>query len=63
MRVNDGKLLPIKDVIRDLQHGSENTSCDDTIGALRAISGNEPCEEEAQLEFETESAVTMRSAA
>lgn len=63
IRVNDGKLLPIRDVIRDLQPESGVTFCDDTIGALRAISGNEPCEKETQLELETESAVTMRSAA
>ena len=59
MRVNDGKLRSIKEVIRDLQQGSDATFCDDTIGALRAISGNEPCERETQLEL----AVTMRSAA
>lgn len=59
MRVNDGKLLPIKDVIRDLQQGSDATSCHDKIDTVRAISGNEPCERETQLE----SAVTMRSAA
>ena len=62
MRVND-KLLPIKDVVRDLQQRSDATFCDETIGALRAISGNEPCEEETQLELDKESAVSMRSAA
>lgn len=63
MRANDGRLLPIKEVIRDLQQGPDFAFSDDTIGALRAISGNEPCEKETQLELETESAVTMRSAA
>jgi hypothetical protein len=62
-RVNAGKLLPFKDVIRDLKRGSDATSCDDTIDALRAISGNEQGEKETQLELETESAVTIRSAA
>jgi hypothetical protein len=63
MRVNDGMLRSIKDVIRDLQQGSDATLCDDTVDALRAISGNEPSEKETQLELETEPAVTMRSAA
>jgi hypothetical protein len=63
MRVNDGKLLPIKDVIRDLQQGSAATFCDDTIGALRAIIRNGPCEKETQLALDAESAVAMRSAA
>ncbi len=62
MRLNDGKLLPIKDVIRDLQQGSDATFCDDTMSALRAITRNGPCEKETQLELEAESAVTMRSA-
>ena len=59
MPVNNGKLLPTKDVIRDLHQGSDVTSCHDKIDTLRAIRGNEPCERETQLE----SAVTMRSAA
>ena len=62
MRVND-KLLPIKDIVRDLQEGSDATFYDDMIGALRAISGNEPCEKETQLDLETELAVSMQSAA
>jgi hypothetical protein len=63
MRVYGGRLLFINEMIRHLQCGSDATSSDDTTGALRAISGNEPCEKETQLELETESAVTMRSAA
>ena len=31
--------------------------------ALRAISGNDPCDKETRLELEAESAQTMRSAA
>ena len=50
-------------VIRDLQQGSDATFCDDTIGALRAMSGNEPCEKETQLELETGRAVSLPSAA
>lgn len=63
MRTNDGKPLPMKDVIRDLKQKSDATFCDDRLDALRAISGNQPCDKETQLEFETESAVVMRSAA
>ena len=63
MRVNEGKISSFKDIIRNLRQGSDATSCDDMIDVLGAISGNEPCEKETQLELMRESAVTMRSAA
>lgn len=63
MRVTAGKLLPIKEVIRDLQQRSDAPSRDETIDGLRAISGNDPCRKETQLEVEAELAVAMRSAA
>lgn len=63
MRVNDGKLHPMRDVLRDLQRGSDTTSCDNTTAAIRAITGKRPCEKETQLELDAESAVVMRSVA
>ena len=63
MRVNHGKLLPMKDVLRDLQRGSDTTSCDNPTAAIKAITGKRPCEKETQLELDAESAVAMRSAA
>ena len=62
MRVNRGKVVSINEAIRYQQHGLRPTfSTDD--GVLMAVSGNEPCEKETQLELEAESAVAMRGAA
>ena len=51
MRVNEGKISSFKDIIRNLRQGSDATSCYDMIYVLGAISGNEPCEKETQLEL------------
>lgn len=59
--MNDGKLHPIKDVFYDPQQKSDASSCDDRLGALRAIGRNEPCEEQTQLELEAGLAAAMRS--
>src|SRR6202158_361427 len=62
VRAHDSKLLPIKDVIRDLQQRSKVVSCDDTIDPLKAIHGNEAHKKETRLELEEELAVEMRGA-
>ena len=63
MPVKSGKLLSIKDVIRNLTEQSDGARCDGTIDALGAIGGNEPYEKETQLALEAALAALRRGAA
>ena len=61
MRAHRSKLLPIKDVIRDLQLRPNVVVYDGMVGVLSAMSGNVLYEKQTKLDVEE--AIALRGAA
>jgi hypothetical protein len=61
MDAYQSKLLPIKNVIRDLRLRSVVVSCDDTIEILSAMNGNVSYEKETKVDGEE--VIALRGAA